>query len=286
MSRKPKIFIGSSTLAVESGLVDKFIQTIGTALTPIPWFDEPQFRMGSHSTLSALLATANKYDFAAFLFTPDDTLIRPNGEQYVCARDNVIFECGMFLSTLGPDRVFTYRQNSKHEWWILTDIHGIQMERINFEGDDMEKLSAVRDATRGLVDAAGSRGFRRIYLNISDTWWVDKNKVDFIVQLDPARVHLANIGEYRVCAIANIGDPFAQNETDQNIGISALREIRADSFDPIILKCQLPRAMEPGECANGAVVLVPREVDIASLKCKDDAVKQGCRIVHKPKYHV
>jgi len=58
--------------------------------------------------MGSLLEMAQRSDFAALVLTPDDAVVTRDAEVSV-ARDNVIFELGLFLGTLGPRRVFIVR---------------------------------------------------------------------------------------------------------------------------------------------------------------------------------
>jgi hypothetical protein len=101
MPRRPRIFIGSSTPglkyanALQAGLGDKCEVT--------PW-KHGVFRPGK-STLDSLVKQASRVDFAALILTPDDLLVQA-GEPVPMARDNVLFEAGLFMGTLGPTRTF------------------------------------------------------------------------------------------------------------------------------------------------------------------------------------
>ncbi|MFX6202076.1 TIR domain-containing protein, partial [Acinetobacter baumannii] len=59
----------------------------------------------SQSALQSLLDATRKFDFAAFVFTPDDILVL-RGEQHNAVRDNVLFELGLFIGALGANRTF------------------------------------------------------------------------------------------------------------------------------------------------------------------------------------
>jgi predicted nucleotide-binding protein len=107
---KPMLFIGSSQEAREAQIVKDFIDVLGDYAHCIPWWLDPQFREeGSTTTFQALCAAANNYDFAAFILTHDDKLEHRKAS-YQCPRDNVVFEVGLFIGAIGPERVMAYVQ--------------------------------------------------------------------------------------------------------------------------------------------------------------------------------
>jgi hypothetical protein len=59
----------------------------------------------TRATLADLLQVARNTDFAAFIFTPDDvrTMRREDGR---VPRDNVVFELGLMIGAIGPERCF------------------------------------------------------------------------------------------------------------------------------------------------------------------------------------
>jgi predicted nucleotide-binding protein len=67
----------------------------------------------SSMTLQSLLARAEETDFAVFVFHPDDkATIR--GAEYSVVRDNVLFELGLFIGSLGIENVsFWFLSRSK-----------------------------------------------------------------------------------------------------------------------------------------------------------------------------
>jgi predicted nucleotide-binding protein len=55
--------------------------------------------------LSRLIEIVNCYDFGIFVYGPDD-IAELGGKRVLIARDNVIFEAGLFFSQLDRKRVF------------------------------------------------------------------------------------------------------------------------------------------------------------------------------------
>lgn len=56
-------------------------------------------------TLDALIAKANRVDFAILVATGEDTLTT-RGMEMAAVRDNIVFEFGLFLGALGRERVY------------------------------------------------------------------------------------------------------------------------------------------------------------------------------------
>jgi Predicted nucleotide-binding protein containing TIR-like domain len=97
---KPRVFIGSSSESLA------FAEAIHRALTREAectlW--NASFSLGG-TTLGSLMATMRTMDFAVFVFAPDDA-VEMRGERYLIARDNVLYELGLFTGHLQPERCF------------------------------------------------------------------------------------------------------------------------------------------------------------------------------------
>src|SRR5260370_39343149 len=100
MSKKllPKVFVGSSSEAKE--IAEGFCKALYDDATMIPWWQANDFKP-MHSTLEGLWEATARYDFGLFILTPDDR-IESRGQEGYSARDNVLFELGLFLGRLGP----------------------------------------------------------------------------------------------------------------------------------------------------------------------------------------
>jgi len=99
---KPRVFVGSSA----EGL--KVARAIQSALNydcyMELWTQSDVFTLGI-ATLEALEAALDRYDYAIFVFTPDDQVTKRNDDAKV-ARDNVIFEAGLFIGRKGRRNAF------------------------------------------------------------------------------------------------------------------------------------------------------------------------------------
>lgn len=97
LTRKPSIFIASTVESLD--IADECNVNLDHQAEVTVWkhgFDLSQ------STIDSLVKKAESVDFAIFIFTPDDvTTIRDQQKNTV--RDNIVFELGLFVGTLGND---------------------------------------------------------------------------------------------------------------------------------------------------------------------------------------
>lgn len=98
---KPKIFIGSSTegLHVAKAILRNLDQD-----GEITIWNQGVFKL-SVPIITSLVKALNNFDFAIFVFSPDD-LTNVRGELQNTVRDNVIFETGLFIGRLGTEKVY------------------------------------------------------------------------------------------------------------------------------------------------------------------------------------
>jgi hypothetical protein len=78
----------------------------------------------SSGTLEALTNSLKLFDFALFVFSPDDSAIIQD-LTVTTVRDNVIFELGLFIGCLGKDRCFFIMPRSDEALHLPTDLIGI-----------------------------------------------------------------------------------------------------------------------------------------------------------------
>lgn len=135
---KPEMFIGSSVealriaRAIQENLEDDALCTV---------WDQGIFNL-SGNALDNLLKAVEKFDFAIFVFQPDDiTQIRDNILGTV--RDNIIFEFGLFISRLGKDKVFFVIPKNSNDLHLPTDLLGIQPGQYEPQEKDENLLSAL-----------------------------------------------------------------------------------------------------------------------------------------------
>ena len=155
---KPRLFIGSST---ERLPVAKALQTLvsGCADAKV-WNEADEFALGE-STLDGLVKVGQVYDFALLVFGQDDSaMIR--GAEFPTVRDNVIFELGLLMGTLGRGRAFWLSPRGAKAPRTMTDLSGI----IHLEFDEpalddpagiSKSLLSIRDAIDKQIRLLGPR---------------------------------------------------------------------------------------------------------------------------------
>lgn len=116
----PELFIGSSKEGL--CLAKKFQRAIEKAVPGIKvliW-DKGVFGL-SKNNLDSLVMEAKKCDFAIMVMTADDS-VKSRGSTCKAPRDNVVFELGLFMGTIGSDRTFLIRPPDLK---LPTDLDGI-----------------------------------------------------------------------------------------------------------------------------------------------------------------
>lgn len=135
---KPRMFIGSSVealkiaRAIQENLEHDALCTVWT---------QGIFNL-SGNALDNLLKAVEKFNFAIFVFQPDDiTQIRDN--RFRTVRDNIIFESGLFISSLGKDKVFFVIPKNSNDLHLPTDLLGMQPGQYELQEKDENLLSAL-----------------------------------------------------------------------------------------------------------------------------------------------
>lgn len=116
----PKAFIGSSFEGLR--IANKLQALLKYDLEAVVWNQGTVFGLGK-STLEALETAVMEYDFGIFVFTPDDELYT-KGKTKPVARDNVLFELGLFMGKLTRRRSFIVHPR-KNAIALPSDLHGI-----------------------------------------------------------------------------------------------------------------------------------------------------------------
>jgi hypothetical protein len=159
MSRA-SVFIGSSSEGREVA------RAIGEGLEccadTVMW-DEDVFEFG-RGYLEELVAELDRHDFAVLVLTPDD-VTESRGDSKKSPRDNVLFECGLFMGRLGRERTFIVCDRST-EMKLPSDLAGVSL--ISYDGKRM--VDAPSTAVRGACMKINRTLKRPTYRELSGKW--------------------------------------------------------------------------------------------------------------------
>lgn len=124
---------------------------------PTVW-DQGVFRPMAQ-TLADLAAEARTTDFAAFIFAPDD-IAEVRGERRNIVRDNVLFELGLFIGSLGADRCFIVTPRNAEPLHLPSDLLGVQTLTYAADRDDGRLRAALGPASHDILTAIRGTGMR------------------------------------------------------------------------------------------------------------------------------
>src|SRR5262245_24682458 len=98
---RPSVFVGSSS---EGRRIAQAVQVLLDQDCEVEIWSQGVFGL-TQGTLESLVLAVDRFDFAVLVLTADDLTIARGVERPV-ARDNVLFELGLFIGGLGRDRTF------------------------------------------------------------------------------------------------------------------------------------------------------------------------------------
>lgn len=159
----PKVFIGSS---VEGKFIAEALNAnLEHEIRGRLW---PNTFPVSSITIERLLVECNGNNFAIFVFSPDDVL-KMREKTFFGARDNVIFESGLFMGTLGREQVYIVTPRNLPDFHLLTDLNGVTVltydaTRVSHPGD---VRSALQTAATEISLAIKESAWRKHMLSIS-----------------------------------------------------------------------------------------------------------------------
>lgn len=155
---RPAVFVGSSS---EGLPIAETIQVLLDAHCEVELWNQGVFGLGQGS-LESLVLALERFDFAILVLTPDD-MAMTRGVAWPVARDNVLFELGLFVGGLGRDRTFMVYDRTKPPV-LPTDLAGVTAA--TFEPHSSGNLQAAMGAacTRILrsIERLGVRHAKRV----------------------------------------------------------------------------------------------------------------------------
>jgi hypothetical protein len=151
-SRLPRAFVGSSTEGLSTARQLK--QLLKDDLSITIWDEGTVFGL-SDTTIEALEDAVLQFDYGIFIITSDDTL-ESRGRVRQVARDNVLFELGLFMGKLTRRRVLVVEQKGVT---IPTDLNGFVTAR--YDSNIPRELQKAAQDIKTLLGRAPSASQRR-----------------------------------------------------------------------------------------------------------------------------
>ncbi|MQT57590.1 hypothetical protein GHO41_09585 [Pseudomonas sp. FSL R10-0399] len=134
--RKPRIFLASSVEGLD--VANAINECLDYDAEVVHW--KNSFKLSSQ-TVEDLQQKAKTVDFAIFVFTPDDiSTIRE--KSHPVARDNVLFELGLFIGSLTKERCFIIKPRDV-DLHFPTDLLGLTPADFNGNRSDNDLTMAV-----------------------------------------------------------------------------------------------------------------------------------------------
>lgn len=119
--------------------VARFLEKLGCN----PVLLEEQVESGINTIFQKLMDHAGKVSYAIVLLTPDDLAEDETGTKAARARQNVLFELGLFIGKLGVDRVCLLKKGDVD---IPTDISGVLYLNLNDGGWELSLAQKINKA--------------------------------------------------------------------------------------------------------------------------------------------
>jgi len=150
---KPRLFIGSS---VESLGIAYAVQEGLEHFAEVTVWTQGIFELSKY-TMESLLDALDETDFGLFVFTPDD-ITRIRGKELETVRDNVVFELGLFIGSLGKERCFIITPRNSEDFHLPSDLLGLTPATFDADRKDENYNAAVGPACSRIHKAMSKIG--------------------------------------------------------------------------------------------------------------------------------
>jgi len=117
--KPPSVFVGSSS---EGLRIAEYLQLGLERVAECTIWSQGVFDLTA-GTLEDLVRASRRFEYAVLVLTPDDVTVK-RGTATQVARDNVLFELGLFMGALGRERTFIVHERA-HAPALPTDLLGV-----------------------------------------------------------------------------------------------------------------------------------------------------------------
>jgi Predicted nucleotide-binding protein containing TIR-like domain len=263
--KMPLVFLGSSSEGKE--VASKVTEQFKDVARVHPWWVATSFKPTS-STIDGLIGATKKYDFGFFILTPDDVMTSRGATKF-SARDNVLFEFGLFLGALGDKRtmaIIAAKGNGNLK--IPSDLLGVHINGFNYVDED-SLIAGIASNIDPYIKMIKENG-RKPPFTLYGSWNFDTEKHEFRYAIDPLVIqgNIDKIGTEKMVLVARKHDPHIETKTDTKITKGPMRSIGKEER-AVTLVAGTPGffgTLEKGDKIDGFVFLIPEKCDIS--KCE------------------
>lgn len=251
----------------------------------IPWWLAREFAVAP-TIIDGLRRATEKYDFAFFILTPDDS-IESGGQQGKSARDNVLFEMGLFLGVLGYDRVkaVVLAGEEAHERVkIPSDLGGVIINRFTATDPD-DLLSSADDAAEPLKIAINELGRRKFTFPIGG-WgcYLDQRIFSVTLRSELLKEKRTQLADYKLAVVARPSSSV-HLEVDPAIVIGKEWEwTEFLSYDDEPLTAGGPGSFDSvkeGDFVEGCLIRIPQGYTLSTAKTIGEMLDHGCDVADR-----
>jgi len=245
---RPRLFIGSSS---EGKAFAEAIQLNMEGEIESTVWSQGVFGL-SRASIEALDRTAQEFDFAALVVTPDD-VVETRGESYAAARDNIIFEAGLFMGRLGRERTFLVCPRDS-EMSLPSDLIGLTVAYYSaeFTGTRQAALGAASTQIKEAIRLQGRTPAEETSLSPALHKSTDKRpRPRRCDSLGIARAH----GPKEEWRIVNISESGALLATPGELPVGKILnlDLRLDDDTVVSMTARVVRVQHPGWGKVGGV---------------------------------
>jgi hypothetical protein len=224
-----------------------------------------------------LFRAAGKYHFGVFILTPDDVTTSRDKTEF-SARDNVLFEYGIFLGALGPDRTLALIERGDEKMKVPSDLLGIQIKPFTYTSKDNLK-SQIRPALnqfRETITQLGPSSF-----SLRGGWGFDEKKTHkFVMQVSSLKLneYREKIGSRKLLLVIRKHDPVISDQHDDKIVMGTPRGV-GKTEQEVMLEAGSPNCLgelKKNDKINAFLYLVPESANISQCDTMKKLEDSGC----------
>jgi|SRR6267143_286550 len=187
----PRLFLGSSSESLPQA---ETLQQLLAPVASVHLWNQSFYKPG-YFTLETLIDKVSQFDFAVFLVSPED-VAEIRGRRALIARDNVLFEAGLFFGQLGRRRTLLVAP-ANPDFHLPSDLRGLTL--VEYHGADTTSWSAsLGSAASQIKEVIAAEGQRVLHPDSAQ-------EETPVVIPDHIYLYIANQGTGKLLEVADWG---------------------------------------------------------------------------------